>query len=404
MSAQASLKPRKLREAWRNRPWYFWVPPELSDTGQRKRMYFASQAEAEYEAQQLKMRRKNFGTSLLHLTTERIHEASQAYEMLQELKLDLSLRECVKIAHTVTTQAAKSQTFGATIDEVLLRKARKSPAYQYAFKRLKRQFDYLADTLLCDVRAEDLEKFLVTQTPSNRNFALKHLRVVFQHGLRQGYLLHTPLKSIEFATLDPQETEVVSVSDVEKMLNDALANDLELVPYLVLGFYAGVRPTGELRRMQWQHIQLDATEDQVKLPAKISKTKKHNRWITLPPNAIEWLREYQRCGGQSSGPIVGLSHKPFEKRRQANRQRVGMTGDWPNSGMRHSFASYWMAMQPSAEKAIDGLVLMLGHRSAEMLFSHYYQTASRAEAEKFYAIRPPFKDLKIISMSGGQCS
>ena len=74
---------------------------------------------------------------------------------------------------------------------------------------------------------------------------------------------------------------MISVPDIEKLLHDALANDLELVPFQVLGFYAGVRPTGELRRMQWSHLQLDLSEDQVKLPAGISKTKKHSRWITL---------------------------------------------------------------------------------------------------------------------------
>jgi hypothetical protein len=33
------------------------------------------------------------------------------------------------------------------------------------------------------------------------------------------------------------------------MLNDALANDLELLPFLVLGFFTGIRPDGELNRL-----------------------------------------------------------------------------------------------------------------------------------------------------------
>src|SRR5258707_1598248 len=34
----------------------------------------------------------------------------------------------------------------------------------------------------------------------------------------------------------------------------ALANDLELLPFLVLGFFTGIRPDGELNRLEWKHI------------------------------------------------------------------------------------------------------------------------------------------------------
>ena len=55
-----------------------------------------------------------------------------------------------------------------------------------------------------------------------------------------------------------------------------------------------------------------------------------------------------------------------------------------------------MAIQPDAEKATDKLMQMLGHTSLGILHNHYYQVVPRKEAEKFYAIRPAFRDLQVV--------
>ena len=35
------------------------------------------------------------------------------------------------------------------------------------------------------------------------------------------------------------------------MLEHAFENDLTLLPYLVFGFFAGIRPDGELQKLEW---------------------------------------------------------------------------------------------------------------------------------------------------------
>jgi len=44
------------------------------------------------------------------------------------------------------------------------------------------------------------------------------------------------------------------------MLNHALENDLQLVPFLVFGFFAGIRPKGELMKLRWPDVQPEASE------------------------------------------------------------------------------------------------------------------------------------------------
>ena len=53
--------------------------------------------------------------------------------------------------------------------------------------------------------------------------------------------------------------------------------------------------------------------------------------------------------------------------------------------MRHTFASYHLAMFRSAEKT----ALELGHRDTTMLFSHYRELVQIADAEEYWSIKPP---------------
>jgi hypothetical protein len=54
--------------------------------------------------------------------------------------------------------------------------------------------------------------------------------------------------------------------------------------------------------------------------------------------------------------------------------------------MRHSFASYWLVKH----KDVNRLREILGHEgNTRTLWRHYYRGATKAEAEKFWNIRPP---------------
>src|SRR5262249_1757301 len=86
---QASLKPYK-SDTSPNRPWCVDVPPHLSDTGKRKRKFFAKEREAKAECETLRARRDNFGISLVTMTPARIAEASEAYKLLDPHNLGLS--------------------------------------------------------------------------------------------------------------------------------------------------------------------------------------------------------------------------------------------------------------------------------------------------------------------------
>jgi integrase len=70
-------------------------------------------------------------------------------------------------------------------------------------------------------------------------------------------------------------------------MEDARIHDLELLSFLVLGFYAGLRPIGELQKLRWCDVSLD--DALVTVPSNVSKTCTR-RFVSLTPNAVAWLR------------------------------------------------------------------------------------------------------------------
>jgi len=47
---------------------------------------------------------------------------------------------------------------------------------------------------------------------------------------------------MHFVQTPRKEVEIINNEHVKKMLEHALENDLELLPFLVLGFFCGIRP------------------------------------------------------------------------------------------------------------------------------------------------------------------
>jgi integrase len=166
------------------------------------------------------------------------------------------------------------------------------------------------------------------------------------------------------------------------MLECALRDDLGLVPFLVVCGFAGVRPDGEALKIEWRDYTW--AEGKLEVRPEITKTNQR-RYIELEPCAREWLTVYRERGGTVEGLMTQFSSEAnLRDHREANRKTAGI-GYWPNSALRHSFASYWATLHDN----VDKLLFMLGHGSLEMLRRHYRKAVPREEALKYFAIRPP---------------
>jgi integrase/recombinase XerD len=379
MARVASLKPYRSTTASAARPWCVDVPPRLSENGKRKRLFFETRNDALAECGKLKTRKDNFGFSLNAMTPVRIAEASEAYKLLDPL--NIALLDAVRAHIQAHKQRTASVSYLELFNQYLDAKQDRNPAYLRELASTRDRFPSLHDRLASDITHLDLAPLLDVISPGGRNPVMRYLRAVFFFGIKRGYLTENPIARLDFAEVKRKEIETIPSDKVKAMLVHALENDLGLLPYLVFGFFAGVRPDGELQKVEWQDIKL--AEGTIVIRPEVSKTNRR-RFPKISTNAAAWIEVYRQHGGTFEGKVAPYSDSELREHRKANWTAAGVT-KWIQQGMRHTFCSNWLALH----KDVNELVLQSGHDSVDTMWRNYHKGVTEAEAKKFWAINPP---------------
>jgi len=264
------------------------------------------------------------------------------------------------------------------------RKGKKtSGKYATQIKYTVSRFEVLFDKLVCDITASDVENALrLTVSPEKahaRNGLLRVLRAFFNwcHRPPQSLLDVIPIESqTMFADTKHTEITVLSPDDVMRLLSTCMRLDPDLLGYYVLGLFAGIRPTDELQKLQWQHV-FAGDGDQIYIPAEVSKTGR-DRYIPVEATLASWLRF---LAPPQVGAVTPLRNHVL--RRRAVQRKAGIT-PWPQDVMRHSYASYWMTLHRDEDRCRDAM----GHSTKDMLVKHYRKHTTEADARAFWAITP----------------
>jgi integrase len=229
------------------------------------------------------------------------------------------------------------------------------------------------------ITASELEAFLTDPdqpwSPRTRYNLQQAIRTLFKFAQRKAYLPkgETAADRMERIEKPVDDPEVVKPEDFKRVLTLVHSERPDLVPYLVIGAFAGVR-SAEICRLEWEK-QIDLEEGVIRLPSEITKTKRRR---TVEMNAP--LRAWLRTVKDRSGRVVPYSNvhrslAPFVNRAKAK---------WPHNGLRHSFASYDLALHRNAHATAE----TCGH-SVAMLQTNYKQLVTRKEAQEWFSILPP---------------
>jgi integrase len=382
MARPSSLEPRYLESRDK---WVLNVPAELSDTGKRRQLFFATKRAASADVEKLKARSDNFGTSLSTLTPARIAKAAEAYKLLDPLSIDLL--DAVRGYVAAYKQRTESISFLELFNVFVEAKKDRNPRYLGELRYTRDRFPQLHDRLVSDLTHRDLEPLLLAISPGGRNPVMRYLRAVFNYGVKRGYLLENPISRLDFAERPRKEVETVTNDQVKAMLSHSMTDDLELLPFLILGLFCGIRPDGELQKIEWRDI--DLNDKVVTIRPEVSKTKRR-RFVDLSANAKAWLEAFITQAGIQQGRIATYNPSELRTHRRTNWQAAGIL-KWPQQAMRHTYCSNWLAMHQDINK----LVLQSGHDSVDTMWRHYHRGVTRAEAATFWKIRPP-KTAKIV--------
>jgi integrase len=152
-------------------------------------------------------------------------------------------------------------------------------------------------------------------------------------------------------------------------MRESEKSDKSLTPRLAIGFFAGIRPT-ELSKLTAADIDLAAKVIHVR--PEVAKCGRP-RHVTISDNLAAWLTRYPFDATNS-----------FDERRAKVCKAAGVE-KWPNDAMRHTFATYHLAMYQDAGKTS----FELGHeRDSKLLYKHYAGLAGKKDAERFWELRP----------------
>ena len=225
-----------------------------------------------------------------------------------------------------------------------------------------------------EITTEEMRRFIFgkPRAPKTVLNYLKSLDVFFNFLIREGHCTMNPLARIDKPMIGDGKTTFLAVDQVQTMLRCALADNRRAeCACMALVLFCGVR-VEEVEKLTWADVRLDTR----RVHLEGATTKKRRRRINeISTNALEWLQLCQTTGA--------IAPKNYDNRMRAVRKKAAKV-NYSQNAMRHSFASYHVAMHEEAAKT----AFMLGHPDANLLYNTYRDLVSKDDAKRYWDIVP----------------
>jgi len=377
---------------------------EINVRGKRHREKADTLAQAKQLIEQKLTALRNEGIQALSLTADQRADAARA---INHLPAGTSLEEAVQQyakaigkldgatlddaasfynRHHKPTSGVKTVT--EVMDELIAAKTkalRRASTIADIRHRVGPFAERFGDRQVQTITSQEIEDWLdeSNHLPQTRINYLRVLSGFFNFARRQNLLDINPAdkEHIERPQVDEHLPEIFTLSQVQQLLTTATEHAPRLIPYLCIGFFAGLR-TGELEGLKWPNIDLD--QRFITVRPEIAK-RRRQRHVEMSDNLLAWLRPYHK----QSGPVC-----PIAKRLMLDQLIKDSKVTWVHNGMRHTFASNHLAKHQDIAKT----ALQMGHTGRyDILFNHYRNLVKPADAEGYWHIMPPQKTDLVLT-------
>lgn len=320
-----------------------------------------------------------YGEAFPPLTRQQLADAMRAQTLLPP---GVSLSEAAQAYVMRVTEAHRDDGWDAVYDSPRLADA--SADFQQERGKnisLRTQDEYRrylanfidaigADMRLANITDPMIRQFIINATPSVHNATLAYLSSFFTWAFKRGYVAVNPCIAIERAKKAKPPLGVLTPEALTELLTRARTDNPAVIPYIVVGAFAGLRPNETLRldaeRIKARYIILDAA---------ITKTA-DARTVEIRPNLRAWLEAYPFA---MPATTTGAINKRIRKLCQ---QKPVIA--WPHNCLRHSFATYaYEQTKNAASVSAD-----MGHVNTKVFFKHYRALAHPGDGERWFAILP----------------
>lgn len=223
-----------------------------------------------------------------------------------------------------------------------------------------------------------LEEWLRSKkfTMVTRRSVMRHLGAFFQWAVKRRFMAENPVMIMEVPRLDKKPITYLTPKEVEQLLRATVKKDPELIPYVAIGLFAGLRPVemhGEKTDhgpLDWKHI--DLKRGKITVTPEQDKNRR-GRLVDVSPALLAWLFPCQKA----AGPVI-YTRARFE----AVVQKSAI--NYRKDIMRHTFGTFHYAMHHHE----GDTAVQLGDTIATVKGHYVNPLVDKEDAEQFWSIRP----------------
>ncbi|WP_309383777.1 hypothetical protein [Cerasicoccus frondis] len=246
--------------------------------------------------------------------------------------------------------------------------------------QLRKFSDQFGEELLSNISISKVEKYLDQYEEAvTRNNHLRTLKSFFKWCTRREnrYLNVNPIEVVDALPEVYDVPEHMPLEKVRDVMKQAASTDTALIPFLALGFFAGLRPS-EIARLEKRDFLFG--DRRINVRGEVAKRKRAGKPLArllegLPDTLWKWLEAVE-----FDGVVDAVNYVPRRKRLYELAKVLGF-----NSAARHTFATYAYAVYEAGQ-----VRKWTGHRNSDsLLLTHYAGLEERARGEAYFKILPP---------------
>jgi integrase len=374
MATVKGMRPRKVRVhryKSKKRPHLKFVV-NYREAGKRKRTFFETKEQAESFASFKNTELKRNGMEHAEFPTSIRVMAQNAVELLKPFGRTIMDAAQHYAAHLRASE--KSCTAVELVKELVAAKEKDGASARHV-SDLRSRLNIFAEKFdgqpVATITSAEIDDWLrsLPVSPVTRNHYRRLIVLAFNFAVRRGYATANPAEKTAKAKEHGSDIGILTVTQTAQLLEAATP---EVLPYIAIGLFAGLR-RAEIQRLDWSEVDFESGLIEVK--AEKAKTAQR-RFVTMQPNLREWLMPGRKHKGR-------ITTEDFRQQFDDVRVAAGVI-EWPDNGLRHSFASYHLAHFKNAAST----ALELGHHDSRITFAHYRELVKPKEAERYWNIKP----------------
>jgi integrase len=372
--------------------------------GKRTRKYFETRKAAETFIEAEQIRRENLGNRASHIDGALAEDALRAsdilkgtpYTLLDAARLifhahsklgphSIRIDDAIDKHVTGVEQRKRSVTVSYLVDEFIANRRAKGKSEIYLrdlTTRLGRFKASMGERITADLTVSDVDYWIQSLGvgPQTQNNFRAVLSAMWTFAVRRGYAIANVIQLVDKSSVVRDYVPTFSVDEISRLLAAAPS---ELLPVLVIGAFAGLRPE-EINKLRWED--LDFHEGTIRVNASAAKTRK-KRFAEISDNLRAWLQPY-------AGRIGPIAPPNLQKLRRAT-MKAAKIEKWPPDVLRHSFASAHYAFHRDPART----AVIMGHRDQNMLLTHYRDLMKPSEAKRYWQIAPQQMNTNVVPLS-----